>query len=69
MFSPAFYNKDQTGQSVIELLVWKYITEQPLRAQELTALLDNYYFWGTLEQYYAIPICLALIKAIDPEVR
>ena len=69
VFSPAFYNKDQTGQSVIELLVWKYITEQPLRAQELTALLDNYYFWGTLEQYYAIPICLALIKAIDPEVR
>ena len=62
VFTPAFY-ANGTNQTVLELLVWKYLNQQPLDNKRLLALVQDVSHWGRLEQFYYIPIILILIKA------
>ena len=63
VFSQAFYQKAEQGQSKLELAVWQYLTRQPANTSELLAMLDDSENWGDLEVFYYVPILLVLIRA------
>lgn len=63
IFSAAFYNKADTGQSQIELLLHDYLDGKALNTTVLLALCQAQHTWGALERFYYTPIVLLLIKA------
>lgn len=63
VLSQQFYDRTTTGQSKLELAVWDYLNGNAVDWGVLQALCDTFDLWGTLEQFYYLPILLVLIKA------
>ena len=57
-----FYSKGNE-MSLFERTVWNYLDKQPVDAYQLAELAQRYVKWGVLEQFYYVPILLALMKA------
>jgi hypothetical protein len=63
VFSQAFYDKSETGQSRLEMAVWDYLEDKPLNGNHLKVFCETYHAWGGLERLYYVPILLILLKA------
>lgn len=63
VFSKAFYEESNEGQSKLELCVRDYLKRKALDTRVLTALCRTCHGWGGLERFYFIPILLILINA------
>lgn len=62
VLSQSFY-EERDDTSVLERLVWDYLKGNALSLSPLTMLVQQYYHWPRLEQFYYGPILLTLIKA------
>lgn len=67
--SEAFYAyaQDQSpinaqALSYIELLIYKYLTEQAITKKDLVMAIEDYDKWDSLKQYYLIPIMQQIIR-------
>ncbi len=63
IFSKAFYDKSETGQSKLELMVQDYLDQKAPNNRLLLAMCKSQHAWGGLERFYYIPVLLMLIKA------
>lgn len=63
IFSQAFYEQAETGQSKLELSVRDYLNNKALDNRVLLTLANECLTWGGLEKFYYIPILLILVKA------
>lgn len=64
VLSQAFY--DQTSeQSVLEGMVWTYLTGGALNTAQLVTTAKLYTQWGLLEQFYYVPIIMTLIRGVQ----
>lgn len=66
IFSRAFYNRDHAGMSFLELLLWRYLENQPPDVGALTQLVNNWRAWSNVKRYFYTP---ALLLLIDDAVR
>lgn len=66
IFSKAFYNKDHEGMSFLELLLWRYMENQPPDVAALQELVSNWRAWPNVKRYFYTP---ALLLLIDDAVR
>lgn len=64
VFSSAFYNNTNPGQSKLELAVRDFLNNQAINKKLLQVLCLDYHRWGALERFYYVPILLCLIKAV-----
>lgn len=62
VFSPAFYNRDKAKMSKVERMVYDMIESKPVNAETLLPILENVVEWGSLEQFYYIPVLYALAR-------
>lgn len=62
VFSKAFYDKAQLGQSKLELLTNQYLNGESLNLEQLDVMLGRVYDWDNLERYYYYPVVIALLK-------
>lgn len=62
VLSDDFYDNTPM-QSVLELMVRQYLNQEPIDERVLQTLVSTYTNWGSLERFYYIPLCLALIKS------
>lgn len=61
VLSVAFYNEDRPNQSLLELSLTRALAGETLNSDDIVKLCDEVSQWGTLEQFYYIPILLVLI--------
>lgn len=62
IFSKYFYNNDTTKLGPLEKLLNDYFNDKVLDTDILNKLLNQFYCWSTVEQYYLIPILIVLIR-------
>lgn len=62
VFSKDFYDKT-VQQSVLENLVWGYLSGEAIDSTQLLDTSKTYFTWGILEQFYYVPIILTLIRS------
>lgn len=63
VLSQAFYEGATTGQSLLELCVWRYLKNEAQNMGTLKALATSSIAWGALEQFYYVPVLLMLIRS------
>jgi hypothetical protein len=63
IFSQAFYDNADVGQSKLELCVRDYLNLRAPNKQILLALAQTQHSWNAVESFYYTPILLILIKA------
>lgn len=63
VLSQNFYDRVSLEQSKLEKAVWDYLNDKPVDRTLLLAFCETFHSWGTLEQFYYLPIVLLLIKA------
>lgn len=63
IFSQAFYDRTEEGQSKLEILVQYYLQKKMLNTYTLLDFCESFHAWGALEKFYYLPIVLILIKA------
>ncbi len=63
IFSEAFYTRQRSNMSRLELTVWDYLDGKALNNKLLLSFCDAFYTWGSLERFYFIPIVLILIRS------
>ena len=63
VLSANFYNKTNT-QSTLETAVTAYINNNQVDADQLYNTAKNFHTWGSLEQFYYLPIVMTLIRSI-----
>jgi len=68
VLSPAFYTGTGT-KSLLEVLVLRYLKHEALDLQQLLVLLKNYTQWNRLEQFYFLPLVIAMLKTTLGGVR
>lgn len=62
VLSSYFYNKEYAMCGLLEKEVNNYLNNRVINKEVLDKLIDTYYSWSTLDQYYGIPILILLIK-------
>ena len=63
VLSANFYNNTNT-QSTLETAVTAYINNNQVDADQLYNTAKNFHTWGSLEQFYYLPIVMTLIRSI-----
>jgi hypothetical protein len=63
VLSANFYNNTNT-QSTLETAVTAYINNSQVDADQLYNTAKNFHQWGSLEQFYYVPIVMTLIRSI-----
>lgn len=63
VLSANFYNNTNT-QSTLETAVMAYINNNQVDADQLYNTAKNFHTWGSLEQFYYLPIVMTLIRSI-----
>ena len=62
VMSKDFYQGLTDGMSHLEVLTYQYFRDEYLNQDVLMELVDDHTNWGVLEQFYYVPILLALLK-------
>ena len=62
VMSNNFYSGKVDSMGTLELNLWKYLNNELVNIDEIIAMSKQYHMWGTMDQYYLIPILLLLIK-------
>lgn len=62
VLSENFYKKDITTCGYFEQLLYRYLNNEIINADDLDKPLNEYTAWSTKDQYYLIPILLVLVK-------
>lgn len=62
VFSEAFYNNAQTGQSKLEICVWDYLEDRALDNTVLFNIASNFSTWTPVQQFYYLPVLMILLK-------
>lgn len=62
IFSDAFYIDDTNNSTTFEKLLLQYLRGEIIDKEVLYTMFEEYKSWGYLEQYYCLPILLAMIK-------
>lgn len=62
VFSEAFYNNAQTGQSKLEICVWDYLEDRALDNTVLFSIASNFSTWTPVQQFYYLPVLMILLK-------
>lgn len=57
-----FYHKSNE-MSLFEKTIWSYLNRYPIDTMQLVDLAQLYPKWGILEQFYYVPLVMALMKA------
>jgi len=63
IFSQAFYDREPTGLSMLEVCTNEYLDDKAPNMANLLTLCSTAHAWNRLENFYYIPILLILIKA------
>lgn len=63
LLSPAFYNRDVKEMSKVERMLTDVLQEKSIEAKELIPILEDVMNWGDVEQFYYIPLLVALSKS------
>jgi hypothetical protein len=63
IFSKAFYDRAETGQSKLELLTQDYLDQKAPNNRLLLAMCKSQHAWGGLERFYYLPVLIMLLKA------
>lgn len=63
VLSENFYNNTQQ-QSTLERCVVNYITNNEVDPDQLYNAAKNYHVWGSVEQFYYLPIIMVMIKSV-----
>lgn len=64
VFSESFYNKSETGQSVLELLVNDMLSGEAIDYNKLNLLCKDIKKWGRLERFYYLPVLIILMRFV-----
>ena len=64
VFSEAFYIKDRTNMSLLEMITLDYLEGKALNNKAILALASKVHSWNRIEQFYYTPIILMIIKTI-----
>ena len=67
VLSKNFYNNTDS-KSILEKLVFDYLTQAPIDIKSLILVIKQYRHWGLLEQFYYIPLLMTLIKISKTEM-
>lgn len=62
VLSAAFYTGNRATQSLLELSLTRALDGETLNSDDIVKLCDEVSQWGTLEQFYYIPILMVLIE-------
>lgn len=62
IFSDAFYRLDKENCGTLEFCLLEYMEGKLVPLDQLEILVEQYYAWDTIEQFYLIPVLLVLIK-------
>lgn len=62
IFSEAFYNQDKENCGTLEFCLLEYLEGKIVPLEKLEHLIEQYYAWDTIEQFYLIPILIVLVK-------
>ncbi len=63
VLSSNFYNNTQS-QSTLEVAVTSYINNNQVDIDQLYNTAKNFHTWGSLEQFYYVPIVMTLIRSV-----
>lgn len=63
VLSSNFYNNTQS-QSTLEVAVTAYINNSQVDVDQLYNTAKNFHTWGSLEQFYYVPIVMTLIRSV-----
>ena len=63
VLSKAFYENLDTGKSLLDLCVDRYIDRKPQDIDSLVVLCNKCHAWNAMEQFYFYPILLLLLKS------
>jgi hypothetical protein len=63
VFSPAFYNQTNPGQSALELAFNAYLDDKAYNMKLLQELCVSYTSWAPLEQFYQMPFLMAIVRS------
>lgn len=63
VLSSNFYN-NTTSQSTLEVAVTAYINNNQVDVDQLYNTAKNFHTWGSLEQFYYVPIVMTLIRSV-----
>ena len=67
LFSQSFYLGDN-GMSLLELLVQDYLNQRPINIPALLELINHYYTWAYMDQFYYGPVLLLLMRVANWEI-
>jgi hypothetical protein len=62
VFSPQFYQRTNPGQSALELAFQNYLDDRAIPLRTLLQMSVSYTSWAPLEQFYQLPMLLAMIR-------
>jgi len=62
VLSQSFY-EDSEGQSLLEVLTWRFIRREGVDVPSMKLLVADYPNWGSLERFYYAPILLTLVNS------
>lgn len=62
VLSEAFYDQDYKNMSTIEHMTWASIKRESIDASKLITILEDVVNWGSMEQFYYIPLLVAISK-------
>jgi hypothetical protein len=63
VLSGNFYNNTQS-QSTLEVAVTAYINNNQVDIDQLYNTAKNFHTWGSLEQFYYVPIVMTLVRSV-----
>lgn len=63
VLSQKFYDK-AVGMNTLEGVLWNYLDRKPMDAVSLLATVRNWQSWAPLDQFYYVPIFMALIRSV-----
>lgn len=63
VFTEAFYENDPDKMSQIELMTRRYLNKDYILSDVMFALIESWYKWDTIQQFYLTPILLMLMRA------
>ncbi len=64
IFSDKFYDKTTAQMSAFELLVYRYIINEPSDSTKILELCKTYKTWSLLKQLYYLPMLIVMVRSI-----
>lgn len=64
VFSEAFYNESEEGQSVLEVQTNNLLNNRTIDLAQLYRICEEYKTWSLLDQFYYLPVMIIILKVV-----